>query len=478
MSPRGEDAGEAERKNRRRLLGEGAVPPHDLDAEAAVLSAVMLDSGRYDAVGGKVAPSDFYSEAHARIWDAIGELMAASKPVDVVQVGGKLKDTQRLAQVGGMAYLLEVLNASPVVAHVEAHAERVRDLARQRRALVALIELAAEGYTDTTDPQAFLDRAEARLSEAARAGVRAGEPVLLRKTLREVFVRIHNGERAMGCTTGLYDLDRMLTVLGYGDLTVLAGRPGMGKSALVMHMAAAVGRATDETGCPTAALVFNLEMPKEQLAMRAMSTAARVDLKALRSGALTDEVTSQIASQGMVLAGSTVYVDDTVGINVLELRARTRALASRLKREGKRLTFVAVDYLQLLQPAERRKQDTREQQVAEMSRALKQLARELRVSIVALSQLSRAVESRGDKRPGLSDLRESGAIEQDADNILFVFRAEYYAEQAGKDVDGEDRGVAEVIVAKQRNGPTGSVRVAFDRRYVAFADLAEERPYR
>jgi len=469
------------------MTTEGRVPPHDLDAEAAVLSAVMVDTLAFDKVNEFLRPEHFYSEAHRRIYEASLELSAVGQPVDVVQVATWLRDHDRLAQVGGMAYLTEVLNAAPAVANVVAYGRTIHEKWRVRQLILACQRVTAQGYAGYGEAQQFIDSAEQAVYEIART--RESSSVhMLRDVMQETFRRItkatERGGRITGIPTGFDRYDRMTSGLHDGELTIVAARPGMGKTALVVNMAINVAspRQLENARDPNdrweepgyGVVIFTLEMPREQIVNRMLCSEARVDVSRLRTGMLTPSDWSKLTQSAAHLANLNVWVDDTPAVSMFEVRSKVRRLQAEFDKvdpatgdKKQRIGLVVVDYLQLMRG--RDNAPSREQEISEISRGLKQLAKELSLPVIALSQLNRAVETRGEKskRPQLSDLRESGAIEQDADNICFIYRDDYYNKETA------DRNLAELIIAKQRNGPTDIVRVRFDAQYTRFDNLAD-----
>ncbi len=469
---------------------EGRVPPHDLDAEAAVLSAVMLDKLAFDKVAEFLEPPHFYSEAHRRIFEACVEMSREGKTPDVVQVATWLRDHDRLAQVGGMPYLTEVLSAAPAVANVVAYGKTIHEKWRVRQLILACQRVTAQGYAGYGDAQHFIDGAEQAVYDIART--RESTSVhLLRDVMRETFKRIEKanarGARITGIPTGFDRYDRMTSGLHDGELTIIAARPGMGKTSLVLNMAANVASPQqlesardpndrwEEPGYGV--LVFSLEMPREQIVNRMLCSEARVDVSRVRTGMLAPSDWQKLTQAAAHLGSLNVWVDDAPALSILELRSKVRRVQAEFDRvdeatgeKKQRIGLVVVDYLQLMKG--RDYVNSREQEISEISRGLKQLAKELSIPVMALSQLNRAVETRGEKskRPQLSDLRESGAIEQDADNICFIYRDAYYNKES---MDAGDRNVAELIIAKQRNGPTDTVKVRFDAQYTRFDNLAD-----
>lgn len=470
----------------------GRVLPHDLDAEGAVLSAVLLSTDAFDLVQEFVRPEHFYSDANRRIFEAVMDLQGSGKPVDMVSVASWLKDRLLLPAVGGMAYIVQLTNAIPAVANAEHHARTVREKWRLRQLIQACQRFAAEGYGECSDAQAFVDRAEQAIFEIARIP-EASTIVPLKSAVVDAFRIIaeaakRGGSGAVtGIPTGFDKLDKMTSGMHDGELYIVAGRPGMGKTSFVLNMAANVAKprmvshapgedplvegTVEEPGYGVA--FFSLEMPREQLASRLLASEARVDVSRIRSGDIRREDWNKLTEAAARLGRMPIWIDDMPAISLLDIRAKVRRLQADLQRGGPdqapatKLGLVVIDYLQLM--SGRRDAGSREQEISELSRGLKHLAKEMRVPVLALSQLNRSVETRNtkDKRPVLSDLRESGAIEQDADVILFIYRDEYYFK-----AESLDKGIAEVIIAKQRNGPTGTVKTKFTGEYTRFDNLA------
>jgi len=464
---------------------EGRVPPHDLDAEAAVLSAAMLDPSALDKVV-ELKPEYFYSEAHRRIFEACVELKSSGSPIDVVQVGSFLKDRQRLAQVGGMPYLGQVLDAAPVVANVAAYGRIIHEKYRIRQLILACQRVSAQGYGDYGDPQAFIDGAEQAIYNLARTSSKQSVEKLL-DVMKKAFAKLNDavarGDRITGVSTGFDRFDRQTAGLHEGDLTIIAARPGMGKTSFVLNLASNIAKPKhnelandpsqrwDEPGVGCA--IFSLEMPREQLANRLVCAEARVDVSKMRTGFLGPTDWNKLTMAASALGNLPIWIDDSSGLSLLELRSKVRRIQAEYDQRDesgkkiRKLGCVIIDYLQLMKG--RDGVTSREQEISEISRGLKGLAKELELPVIALSQLNRAVETRSDKskRPMISDLRESGAIEQDADNIIFIYRDDYYNPET------PEQGVAELIVAKQRNGPTGTVKVRFDKQWTRFDNLAE-----
>jgi replicative DNA helicase len=460
---------------------EGRVPPHDLDAEAAVLCAVMLDPSALDKVLEFLKADHFYSEAHRRIFEAALDLKQRGQPVDVVQVASWLKTRDRIAQVGGMGYMTELLNAAPAVANVQAYGKTIYEKWRVRQVILACQRIAAEGYIDYGEAQQFIDNAEQSLYSLARtsdsSSVERLRDVVI-KAFKKLNEAVKRGDRITGTPTGFDRYDRKTAGLHDGDLTIVAARPGMGKTSWVLNVAVNAASPRKRGDSPeeeegVGVAVFSLEMPREQLANRMVCSEARVDVSKLRTGFLDRTDWEKLTRAASFLTSLPIWIDDSSGLSLLELRAKVRRLQAEFDRVDdtgrkiRRVGLIIIDYLQLMRG---REGVSREQEISEISRGLKGLAKELQLPVIALSQLNRAVETRSDKskRPMISDLRESGAIEQDADNICFIYRDDYYNRE-----DSAEPNVAELIIAKQRNGPTGTCKVRFDREYTRFDNLAE-----
>ena len=465
---------------------EGRVPPHDLEAEAGVLSAVMLDPSAMDKITD-LKPEFFYSEAHRRIFEACCELRVAGHPVDVLQVQSWLKDRGRLAQVGGAGYLTEILDAAPVVANVHAYGRIIHEKFRIRALILACQRVSAQGYVDYGEPQSFIDGAEQAIYNIARTNTKQSVEKLLdvmKKSFKRLNDAVARGDRITGVPTGFNRYDALTSGLHEGDLSIIAARPGMGKTSFVLNVAANVASPKNREleGDPNqrwedagvGVVVFSLEMPREQLANRMVCAEARIDVSKMRTGYLSPQDWSKLTQAASFLGSLPIWIDDSPGLSIIELRAKVRRLQAEFDlrdeegRKTRKIGAVIIDYLQLMKG--RDGAQSREQEISEISRGLKGLAKELEVPVIALSQLNRAVETRSEKskRPLISDLRESGAIEQDADNIVFIYRDDYYNRE-----DSAEPNIAELIVAKQRNGPTGTAKVRFDKQWTRFDNLAE-----
>ena len=438
-------------------------PPFSPEAEASVLGGMLIDGAAVAKAVEAVDDSMFYREAHRRLFRAMTRLFEQGSVVDVITVSEELKKGNDLEQAGGLEYLATLLEAVPTAANLDYHARIVREKALLRR----LIDAAHAIERDVHEPgersvEEVLDQAEQRVFRVSESRDRAGF-VWIKEVLYPVFEHI---ERLLesptdipGLETGFRDLDRMTTGLHAGDLAIVAGRPAMGKTSWVLNVAQSVAI---EHEVPVA--VFSLEMSKEQLVQRFLCAEGRVNAQRLRRGKLANEEYQRLARAVALLNTARIWIDDSATANVLEMKAKAR----RLKAEQD-VGLVVVDYIQLMTGA--RRTDNRVQEVGEISRGLKSLARELEVPVVALSQLSRAPEQRPDRRPQLSDLRESGSIEQDADLVMFLYRQEYYHGPTDKDGNSLE-GKAELIVAKQRNGPTGTVDLFFHKEYTRFDSMS------
>jgi len=431
------------------------LPPQSLEAEESVLGGVLLDNTAIDRVLEFVRADDFYREAHRRIFRAMLGLAERNEPVDLVTLSESLRQRGELQDVGGASYLAELAERVPTAANVNHYARIVREKAILRALINTATEIASAGYQDQRDVKDLLDRAEQSIFQISEREVK---PAFVRMDalMTDAFKtveKLHQQKQAVtGVTTGYVDLDRLTAGLQPSDLIIIAARPSMGKTAFALNIAANAARRGD-----VGVAVFSLEMSKEQLALRMLCAEARVDLSRVRTGHLAPGELGDLAQSAHILISQPIYIDDTPAITVLELRAKAR----RLWRDPQsKLGLIVVDYLQLMRSSEGK--DSREQEISEISRSLKALAKELHVPVIALSQLNRQVENRSPPVPRLSDLRESGAIEQDADVIMFIYRDEAYNE------DSDRKGLADIIIAKQRNGPTDKLELAFLREYTRF----------
>jgi len=436
------------------------VPPQNLEAEESVLGAMMISPGAIGAVSEILDAGDFYRESHAKIYRAALALYAKGEPVDAITLTDELEERGELEGVGGRVRLHELAALVPATANAAHYARIVHETSTLRGLIRAGGEIARLGWERPGETGDLVDQAEQILYDLSQQRV-TGEWSEIETLLKESFERItalyESGVDLTGTPSGFRDLDRLTSGFQPGNLIIVAARPSMGKSALALCMAANLGV---RSGVPVG--LFTLEMSKAEVTQRLMCSEAKVESQRLRNGKLAADDWPRLTAACDKLAKAPIYVDDTGLLNMMEIRSKAR----RLKARHPDLGLIVVDYLQLLTPTNRRDSDGRVQEVSEMSRSLKILARDLDVPIVALSQLSRAVEQRTDKRPILSDLRESGSIEQDADLVAFVYRDEYYNE------DSDQQGLAEVILAKHRNGPTDSIKLSFLKRYAKFSDLA------
>jgi replicative DNA helicase len=436
-------------------------PPHSVEAEQSIIGGLMLDNEGWDKVSTKICETDFYRSEHRVLYSAIQNLVQKGHPFDVVTLLDTLNSNNNLDEAGGEGYLFELANNTPSVANISAYADIVREKSVQRQLIAVANEIADSAYNpDGREVNELLDRAETKVFSIAEQTAGDGGPEAIKSILVRAVERIdalyHSGDAITGLATGLSDLDKMTSGLQPSDLIIVAGRPSMGKTTLAMNMAE---HAAIKAGKPV--LVFSMEMPADSLAMRMMSSLGRIDQHHIRTGKLEDEDWPRITSAVHMLSEASLFIDDTPALSPSEVRARAR----RLMKEHGQLGLILVDYLQLMR-VPGFKADSRTAEISEISRGLKALAKELEVPVIALSQLNRSLEQRHDKRPIMSDLRESGAIEQDADLICFIYRDEVYNEES------PDKGTAEIIIAKQRNGPIGKVRVAFLGKYTRFEDLA------
>ncbi len=469
----------------------GRVPPHNDEAEAAVLSSILADGRALDAVLEFLDAEHFYADAHRRIFEAATELHKRSQPVDVQTVAAWLKDRERLQAIGGVSYLAKIVDATPAVAHVTAHAKIVKEKSRIRRLIETCQLVAAQGYGDYGEAQDFIDSAEQAIYDLARTPESSTVHLMydvVRGSFEQLQEALERGRLITGVGTGFGDLDEKTSGMHPGELIIVAARPGMGKTSYVLNIATNVASTIPEQapGEEIAAdprvgvMVFSLEMPKEQLANRMMCSEGRVNLSDLRKGQVGGEKWDRLVEAANHLSQLPIWIDDSPGLSVLELRAKVRRQQHEWDKNDangkpiRKIGLVIVDYLQLMKG--RDNVQSREQEISEISRGLKALSKELRVPVIALSQLNRAVETRStkDKRPQLSDLRESGAIEQDADVIQFIYRPEYYLTDKTSEEALKKKGYAEVIIAKQRNGPTGRIPVTFIDDYTRFENRARD----
>ncbi|TXH93127.1 MAG: replicative DNA helicase [Pseudomonas sp.] len=437
------------------------VPPHSIEAEQAVLGGLMLDNNAWERVSDAVSDGDFYRHDHRLIFRAIYTLAERNSPFDVVTLSEQLDKEGHLSQVGGLAYLGELVRNTPSVANIKAYAQIIRERATLRQLIGISNDIADMAYAPQGKSAVeVLDEAERQIFQIAEARPKVGGPVgineILVKTIDRIDELFNTNEGLTGISTGFTDLDNMTSGLQPADLVIVAGRPSMGKTTFAMNLVENAVLRSDKV-----VLVFSLEMPSDSIVMRMLSSLGRIDQTKVRSGRLDDDDWPRLTSAVNLLNERKLFIDDTAGISPTEMRARAR----RLAREHGEIGMIMVDYLQLMRiPGS--SGDNRTNEISEISRSLKALAKEFNCPVIALSQLNRSLEQRPNKRPVNSDLRESGAIEQDADIIMFVYRDEVYHPET------EYKGVAEIIIGKQRNGPIGTCRLAFIGKYTRFDNLA------
>ncbi len=430
--------------------------PHNIEAEQAVLSAMLIKREAIAEAIEILTGDDFYREAHRLAFIAMEELFGAGEPVDMITFAEALRKKEQLDAVGGVSFVTAIANFVPTAANIVYHAKIVREKAQLRRLIDAATAIVSDAYEDADETDAILDEAERRiLSVAMRHG---GDFVPMRDIIMATFDQIERRYETQGqitgISTGFRDLDEATSGLQQSDLILVAARPAMGKTAFTLNIAAHVA----QHGLSVA--FFSLEMSKEQLAQRMLCSEGRIDSQRLRTGQLQDDDWPALIESADKLSRASIFIDDTPGITIQDLRSKARRLKAQ-----KSLDLIIIDYLQLMQGRGTRSGENRQNEISEISRSLKALARELNVPLIALSQLSRGVESRQIKKPMLSDLRESGSLEQDADIVMFLYREDYYSE------DTENKNITEVIIAKHRNGPVGTVKLYFHKELTRFADI-------
>ncbi|WP_100332672.1 replicative DNA helicase [Bacillus xiapuensis] len=433
------------------------IPPQSIEAEQAVLGAIFLEPSALTVASEILIPEDFYRSAHQKIYNTMLKLNDHGEAVDVVTVTEELAAVKELEDVGGVSYLTELAESTPTAANIEYYARIVEEKSLLRRLIRTATHIAQEGYSREDEVDALLSEAEKSIMEVAQR-----KNTSAFHTIKDVLVRtydnielLHNRKGDVtGIPTGFAELDRMTAGFQRNDLIIVAARPSVGKTAFALNIAQNVATKTNEN-----VAIFSLEMGAEQLVMRMLCAEGNINAQNLRTGSLTDEDWRKLTMAMGSLSNSGIYIDDTPGVRIGEIRSKCR----RLKQEHG-LGMILIDYLQLIQGSGR-SGENRQQEVSEISRSLKALARELEVPVIALSQLSRGVEQRQDKRPMMSDIRESGSIEQDADIVAFLYRDDYY------DKESENKNIIEIIIAKQRNGPVGTVQLAFVKEYNKFVNL-------
>jgi replicative DNA helicase len=437
------------------LLGD-RIPPQNIEAEQAVLGAIFLQPSSLTLASELLIPEDFYRASHQKIYNAMLELSDKGEPVDLVTVTSELADVNLLEEVGGVSYLSDLANSVPTAANIEYYGKIVEEKSILRRLIRTATGIAQDGYSREDEVEVLLNEAEKTIMAVAQrknAGAFQNIKDVLVQTYDNIELLHDRKGDVTGIPTGFLELDKMTAGFQRNDLIIVAARPSVGKTAFALNIAQNVATKTDEN-----VAIFSLEMGADQLVMRMLCAEGNIDAQRLRTGSLTPEDWGKLTMAMGSLSNAGIYIDDTPGIRVSEIRAKCR----RLKQESG-LGMVLIDYLQLIQGSGR--SDNRQQEVSEISRTLKELARELKVPVIALSQLSRGVEQRQDKRPMMSDIRESGSIEQDADIVAFLYRDDYY------DKESENQNIIEIIIAKQRNGPVGTVSLAFVKEYNKFVNL-------
>ena len=438
------------------------LPPQSLEAEVSVLGGVLLENEALNRVLEVVNEGDFYRESHRQIFSAILNLYERNEPADLITLSETLKKRDALQEVGGIEYLNSLVNSVPTAANIAYYAKIIKEKSIVRKLINRATEIISQGYGDSGDVDEFLDRSERLIFEISEDRVRPSFfPIkdIIKASFKTIEKLYEKKQLITGVPTGFTKLDDLTSGLQSSDLIIVAGRPSMGKTALALNI---TQHAAIEGGITSA--IFSLEMSKEQLALRMLCSQAKVDAHRLRGGFLSESDWPNLTRAASCLSEAPIFIDDTPGLTMLEMRAKSR----RLKAEHN-LGLIVVDYLQLMRG--RAASENREQEISDISRSLKALAKEQHLPVIALSQLNRKVEDRGDKRPQLADLRESGAIEQDADVIIFLYRDEVY----NRSEDNPHKGKAEIIVGKQRNGPTDRFELAFLDKYTCFENLSTIR---
>jgi len=442
-------------------MAENRMPPQNIEAEKAVLGAMLIKKDAIIEVQEILRPEDFYREAHKVAYEAMLKLTDSEEAVDIVTLTEELRKEEQLERVGGVRFVTDIANTVPTAANISYHAKIVKEKAELRRLIDAATAIAAAAYEDTDEVANIMDEAEKRILAVAAGQSNDGfEPMkaILLRTFDRINDLYESKGNITGISTGFKDLDHITSGLQPSDLVLVAARPSMGKTAFTLNMASYIGLHNLGT-----VAFFSLEMSKEQLMQRMLCSEGGIDAQRLRTGQLEDEEWTRLVETANRLNSAPIYIDDTAGITVMEMRSKAR----RLKAEHG-LSVIFIDYLQLMQGRASKNSDNRQQEISEISRSLKALARELSVPVIALSQLSRSVESRQVKRPMLSDLRESGSLEQDADIVMFLYREDYY------DKDTEAKNITEVIIAKHRNGPVDTIKLFFQKEFTKFRDLLIE----
>lgn len=440
------------------------IPPQNLEAEQAVLGSILLKDKSFSTVLELIGPTDFYKDAHRTIFQSMIDLFEKSEPQDLLTVSNLLKDQNKLEEVGGIVYLSSLTSIVPVTANIASYAKIIRQKSILRQLIHVNTDIASRCFEEQGDIDILVDEAEQAIFDIA--GSKSNQQfVAIKHIVPKAFETVESlfkrKELITGVPTGYYEIDKMTAGLQPSDLIILAARPSMGKTAFAMNIAQHAAM-IEKIGVA----IFSLEMSKEQLVMRLLSSVGKIDSQRIRTGKLQNDDWPKLTRAVGMLSEAPIYIDDTPAISVLEMRAKVRRLASQYD-----IGMIVVDYLQLMQG--RSNTENRTQEISEISRSLKALAKEHHVPVLALSQLNRSLESRTDKRPMMADLRESGAIEQDADVICFIYRDEVY----NKAEDNPHRGTAEVIIGKQRNGPTGAVKLTFLKEFTMFENMSHKSEF-
>ncbi|MTI83528.1 MAG: replicative DNA helicase [Firmicutes bacterium] len=434
------------------------IPPHSIDAEQSVLGAILIDKQSINEVTKFLQPEDFYLQSHKTIFEAMLDLDEAAEPLDLLTVTEHLRKKGDLDKIGGAAYVASLTNVVPTAAHIEYYGRMVEESALLRNLIQLATRISTKGYQGEEDAERLMLEAERMLAELGNkraSAVFASLREIIVSSLQNLqYIYEHKGE-ITGVPTGFKDLDKMCSGLQSGDLIIVAARPSMGKTSLGMQVAFQAAQ-----GLQKGVAVFSLEMSKEQLVQRMLCSEAGVDLHKLRSGGLNEDDWGILMNKSREMAKIPLYIDDSAVLSVRQIKAKARRLQAE-----KGICLIVIDYLQLMHSGGR--VENRQQEIAEISRSLKGLAKEMNVPVMALAQLSRSVEQRQDKKPIMSDLRESGSLEQDADVVMFIYRDDYY------NLESEKKGIAEIIVGKQRNGPVGIAELAFVKEYTKFLNLSK-----
>lgn len=436
------------------------VPPHNLEAEQSILGGLMVDSYAWDQVSSVLTEEDFYKIAHRKIFAVIAELQAKSQPIDIITVSNLLTEKRELEAIGGPSYLAEVMNSTPTAAHIETYAKIVQEKSLLRRLILMSGEIIEKAYVESYETvETFLDEVEGKIfsiTEKKKTQGLVGAAELIKESVNRLTELFEHKTDFTGVPSGFVSLDKMTSGFNPGELTIIAARPSMGKTAFSLNIVQNVVLREKKS-----LAYFSVEMGKEQLMMRMLASEARINLSDLRVGNINDNAWPRLIDKASRMAEARLFIDDTSGISPFEIRSKCRRLKAQ---HG--LDMIVIDYLQLMDL--KQKVESRERAVSEISKTLKAIAKELQVPVIALAQLNRGVEGRSDRRPMLSDLRESGSIEQDADVIMMLFREDYY-DRENPDV----KGLSEVIIGKQRNGPTGTVKLKWEGHIGRFSNLED-----